>query len=84
MAVSDQRGGDLRGSGQPAPARFPGSSEPQRDDAGQDDQRGDGALRLERLAEQRNADQRGEHDRGLAQGGDRGDRGLGIAQITTA
>ena len=51
----------------------PVSSEPQRDNADEDDQRSDGALRLERLAEQDDADQRGEHDRGFAQGGDRRD-----------
>ena len=48
---------------------------PQKDDPRENNEHGDRALRVERLAERHDADDRREHDRRLAKGGDGGDWG---------
>ena len=53
------------------------SADPQKDDPCENDERGDRALRVERLAERHDADDRREHDRRLAKRGDGGDRRAG-------
>lgn len=60
------------------------STQRQDDDARQDDEGGDHARNSKRLAKQRDADQRGEDDRGFAQSSDGGNRRLGVAQIAVA
>src|SRR5258708_30368880 len=51
------------------------SADPQKDDPGENNEHGDRPLRVERFAQRHDADDRREHDRRLAKGGDGGDRG---------